>query len=312
MAELASAGVIGFSDDGDPVSDPNVMRQALQYSSSLGLPVINHAEDRSIGRGGAMNEGDVATRLGLSGAPVQAEAVMIARDIELAELTGGRLHVPHVSTRAAVAHIRAAKQRGLSVTAEVTPHHLTLNDRWVYGLHGEVPEVLSPLTYDTNSKVNPPLRSPDDVAAVIEALADGTIDLIATDHAPHAQTDKVCTFDEAAHGINVLETAFGQVMSLVHREDMTLPDLLHRLTTAPAGVLGMDLGTLKDGSPADIVLLDPDSEWTVKPAEFASRSRNTPLEGVKLKGRVVATLSGGKVVWDSRRVPAAAGGRAVD
>ncbi len=299
MGELAEAGVIGFSDDGDPVSDPNIMRQALGYATALGLPIINHAEDHSLVRGGVMNEGPVATRLGLPPVPASAEAVMIARDIELAALTGGKLHVPHVSTAASVELIRAAKKRGLDVTAEVTPHHLTLSDAWVYGLHGEVPDAVPAVAYDTNTKVNPPLRSLADVAAVREALADGTIDIIATDHAPHAATDKVCTYNEAAHGINVLETAFGQVMQLVHEDVLSLSDLIERLATAPARILGNGLGTLAAGAEADIVLLDPDAEWTVSPDNFASLSRNTPLDGVTLKGRVVETIFGGHTVWSS-------------
>ena len=306
MGELADAGVIGFSDDGDPVSDPNMMRQALSYATSLGLPVINHAEERSLVRGGVMNEGDVATHLGLPGVPASAEVVMIARDIELAALTGGRLHVPHVSTAASVELIRAAKRRGLNVTAEVTPHHLSLTESWVYGLHGDVPDAVSSVAYDTNTKVNPPLRSAADVAALVEALADGTIDVIATDHAPHAATDKVCTYDEAAHGINVLETAFGQVMRLVHEGLISLPELIRRMTERPATILRTNSGSLLRGNAADIVLLDPDAEWTVDPDSFASLSRNTPLAGVKLKGRVMMTIFDGSTVWDSRKVAAGA------
>ncbi len=299
MGELADAGVIGFSDDGDPVSDANVMRQALSYTTALGLPIINHAEDHSLVRGGVMNEGPVATRLGLPPVPASAEAVMIARDIELAALTGGRLHVPHVSTAAGVELIRAAKQRGLNVTAEVTPHHLTLDETWVYGLHGEVPDAVPAAAYDTNTKVNPPLRSSADVAAVPEALADGTIDVVATDHAPHAATDKVCTYDEAAHGINVLETAFAQVMKLVHEKALSLPELISRLTAEPSRILGRELGTLKPEAPADIVLLDPEAEWTVSADDFVSLSRNTPLDGVTLKGRVVETVYAGATAWNA-------------
>ncbi len=304
MGELADAGVIGFSDDGDPVSDSNMMRQALSYSSSLGLPIINHAEVHSLVRGGVMNEGPVATRLGLPPVPASAESVMIARDIELAMLTGGRLHVPHVSTAASVDLIRAAKQRGRNVTAEVTPHHLTLTDSWVYGLRGEVPDVVTAVAYDTNTKVNPPLRSAEDVAALRAAVADGTIDIVATDHAPHAATDEVCTYDEAAHGINALETAFGQVMQLVHEGVLSLNDLIALLTSRPAAILGRKSGTLAAGSEADIVLLDPDAEWMVSPNDFASLSRNTPLAGATLRGRVVQTIYGGLSVWDSRSVAA--------
>lgn len=299
MGELAEAGVIGFSDDGDPVSDANIMRQALSYTTALGLPIINHAEDHSLVRGGVMNEGPVATRLGLPPVPVSAEAVMIARDIELAALTDGRLHIPHVSTGAGVELVRAAKRRGLNVTAEVTPHHLTLSETWVYGLHGDVPDVVPAAAYDTNTKVNPPLRSAADVTAVREALADETIDIIATDHAPHAATDKMCTYDEAAHGINALETAFGQVMQLVHGDVISLNDLIARLTVEPAKILGRQTGTLVAGSDADIVLLDPDAEWTVLPDDFASLSRNTPLAGLTLRGRVIETIFAGSSVWSA-------------
>ncbi len=301
MGELADVGVIGFSDDGDPVSDPNIMRQALSYATSLDLPVINHAEERSLVRDGVMNEGPVATRLGLPPVPASAEAVMISRDIELAALTHGRLHVPHVSTAAGVELIRAAKARGLNVTAEVTPHHLTLSETWVYGLHGDVPDAVPAAAYDTNTKVNPPLRSEADILAVREGLADGTIDVIATDHAPHAATDKVCTYDEAAHGINVLETAFGQVMQLVRDGVLSLNELISSLTNQPASILGRKLGSLTEGYPADIVLLDPDAEWTVAADDFASLSRNTPLEGVRLKGRVVQTIYAGKTAWHAQR-----------
>ncbi|MEX0762180.1 MAG: dihydroorotase [Dehalococcoidia bacterium] len=305
LAELAEAGAVGFSDDGDPVADANIMRQALSYAGDLGLPIINHAEDKSLVRGGVMNEGPVANRLGLAGVPAEAEAVMVARDIHLAEVTGGRLHIPHVSTRRSVEHVRAAKARGLNVTAEVTPHHLTLTDAWVYGLHGETPDSVGLIAYDTNTKVNPPLRSADDVEAVIEALADGTIDFIATDHAPHAETDKVCTYAEAAHGINLLETAFGSVMSLVADGRIDLVTLIHRLTAAPAAFLGRQMGTLTQGYPADLVLLDPTAGWEVDTRQFASRSRNTPLGGVVLRGRVISTIYGGKVVHDIRTETAA-------
>ena len=193
MGELAEAGVIGFSDDGNPVSDANLMRQALSYSVGLGLPIINHAEEKHIAAGGVMSAGRVATRLGLAGVPDEAESVMVSRDLNLADLEGARLHIPHISTIGSLVALRSAKERGVDVTAEVTPHHLTLSDDWVFGLHGEVPDAVGLEAYDTNTKVNPPLRSPDHVDAVIEALSEGLIDVIATDHAPHAATDKVCT-----------------------------------------------------------------------------------------------------------------------
>jgi len=298
MAELAEAGVVAFSDDGDPVVDANLMRQALAYASSLGMPVINHAEDHSIGHGGVMNEGLVSARLGLAGTPAEAEAVMVSRDLLLAELTGARLHVPHVSTRMAVEHIRAARARGVRVTAEATPHHLTMTDSWVYGHRGAAPTAITEDAYDTNTKVNPPLRSEADRLAVVEALADGTIDAIATDHAPHGPTDKHVTFNEAAAGINNIETAFGSVAALVHSGSISLPDLIHRLTAGPASVIGSALGSLKRGAAADVVLLDLDRGWVVDPAAFASLSRNTPLGGVHFRGMVVMTVYGGKIIHD--------------
>ena len=298
MAEMASAGAIGFSDDGDPVADPNVMRQALGYAGGLGLPVINHSEEPSLCARGHMNEGAVATRLGLAGRPAEGEAVMVARDLDLAGLTGGRLHVPHVSTRAAVEYVRVAKERGVAVTAEATPHHLTLSEEWVYGLQGDVPEAVGVGAYDTNAKVNPPLRSREDVQGLVTALMDGTIDVVGTDHAPQAEKEKACTFAEAESGISVFETAFGSLMGLVHSGALGLPVLIERLTAGPARLLGMELGSLRPGYPADVVLLDPEREWVVDPAAFASKGRNTPLAGVTLKGCVVGTMFGGEMVFD--------------
>ena len=224
MGELADAGVVGFSDDGHPVSDDNVMRQALSYASGLGLPIINHAEVKALSASGAINEGWVATRLGLRGIPNSAEEIMVARDIQLAELTGGRLHVAHASTAGTVELVRRAKERGLDVTCEVTPHHLTLTDEAVLGRAGCGPfGPLSGDAYDTSAKVAPPLRSREDVEAMVRALADGVVDFVATDHAPHGQTDKLCAFDDAANGISVLETALASLMTLVHSGDLPLP-----------------------------------------------------------------------------------------
>lgn len=298
MIELADAGVIGFSDDGNPVADANLMRQALAYSVEVGLPIINHAEDKKIGAGGVMNAGLVATRLGLAGVPAEAETAMVTRDLQLAELTGARLHIPHISTAASIAALRAAKNRGVGVTAEVTPHHLTLNDEWVFGLKGVVPAQVGRESYDTNTKVNPPLRSRADVDAVIEALSEGLIDVIATDHAPHAETDKVCTYDEAAHGINALETAFSSVFELVGSSKISLTRLIESLTTGPAQILNRDLGSLKQGFSADVAIIDPDSKWLVNPKEFVSKSANSPLAGVELTGRVVRTIYQGETVFE--------------
>ncbi len=296
MAELAEAGVIGFSDDGMPVSDSNLMRQALSYSSALDLPIINHCEVHELSKGGSINEGWVSNRLGIKGVPGSAEDVMVARDVALAELTGGRLHVAHVSTVPSLEHVARAKDRGLKVTCEVTPHHLTLTDEAVMGLSTKRYAPLTRQAYDPNAKVNPPLRSPGVVTALIEGLKDGTIDFIATDHAPHNAIDKMTTVDEAAFGISVLETALGSLMSLVHSGDVALPLLIEKLTSAPASFLGRDLGTLRPGAPAEVVVFDPDLEWTVDTSEFASKGKNTPLEGATLRGRVVATMFGGEVV----------------
>ena len=300
MGELADAGVIGFSDDGNPVEDANLMRQALAYSAEVGLPVINHAEDKKIAGGGVMTAGLVATRLGLAGAPNEAEAAMVARDLYLAELTETRLHIPHISTIGSIEVLRSAKDRGVDVTAEVTPHHLTLNEEWVFGLKGEVPSSVGLQSYDTNTRVNPPLRSKADVRALVDALREGVIDIIATDHAPHASTDKVCTYNEAAPGINVLETAFSSVFALVNSKKISLVRLIESLTTRPASILGRDLGRLRKGFPADITLIHPSALWVVDPSTFASKSVNTPLAGVELTGRVVRTIYQGKTVFQSQ------------
>lgn len=299
LGELAEAGAIGFSDDGLPVADANLMRQALGYARALGLPIINHCEVHELACGAPMHEGWVSNRLGVKGAPASAESVMVARDISLAELTGGRLHLAHVSTAEAVELVRQAKRRGVDVTCEVTPHHLTLTDETLLGSvdAGKKFDPLSPLAYDTRAKVNPPLRARTDMEAMVEALVDGTIDMIATDHAPHGSVEKLTTLDEAAFGISVLETALGSLMSLVHGGALTLPALIERLTAAPARFLDADLGTLNPGSPADVTIFDPDAEWTVDASRFASKGKNTPLDGTKLRGRVTATLAEGRVVY---------------
>ncbi|MCH8988602.1 MAG: dihydroorotase [Chloroflexi bacterium] len=300
MEELASAGVVAFSDDGDPVYDANLMRLALIYSSDLGLPISNHCQDLSLSCNGVMAEGPVATHLGLDGIPAAAEEAMIARDITLAEATGGRLHVAHVSTAGSVPLVREAKERGLSVTAEVCPHHLTTTDQWVFGGKGEPTAAAGGLAYDTSTKVYPPLRSQRDVDALIEALSDGVIDCIATDHAPHDLTSKQVTYQEAAFGISVLETALGSLLQLVHNSKLSMGAMIDRLTTGPAKVLGesyADLASMQPGTPADIVLFDPEQEWTVDTSEFESKGRNTPLEGTVLKGRVVATFTSGSLVY---------------
>ena len=298
MGELSDAGVIGFSDDGLPVHDANVMRQALTYSSSFGLPIINHCEVTELSRQGLANEGWVSSLLGVQGIPDSAEEIMVARDIALAEMTGGRLHVAHASTAGTVELVRQAKARGIAnVTCEVTPHHLTLSDETLLGPDGAAGfERLTPDAYDSNAKVAPPLRAPGDVDAMVAGLADGTIDVIATDHAPHSPVDKLCTLHDAANGISNLETALGSLMSLVHAGAVELPLLVERLTSAPATILGMDIGSLKTGAPADVTIFDPNADWVVDPEEFASKGKNTPLAGRTLKGKVIVTVFGGDIV----------------
>ncbi|PKB79963.1 MAG: hypothetical protein BZY88_10680 [SAR202 cluster bacterium Io17-Chloro-G9] len=302
MEELASAGAVAFSDDGDPIYDATLMRLALAYSLDLGLPITNHCEDLSLSGNGVMAEGAVASRLGLDGIPSAAEESMIARDIALAELTGGRLHLAHLSTAGSIPLLRQAKERGLRVKAEVCPHHLTITDQWVLGGAGMDADAAGPFSYDTSTKVYPPLRTQRDVDALIKALAEGVIDCIATDHAPHDTTSKQCTYEEAAFGISVLETAFGSTMQMVHQGSLGLAGLVHRLTVGPASVLGPTFGglaSLEIGTPADVVLFDPDQEWVVNPQEFQSQGKNTPLAGVTLKGQVVATFVDGIMVFQS-------------
>jgi dihydroorotase len=293
IGEMVEAGAVAVTDDGRPVADAGLMRLALLYARTLGIPVASHCEEPSLSRGGSMNEGLVATRLGLIGIPNAAEDVMIARDLLLAELTGGRLHVQHVSTRRGVEMIRAAKARGVQVTAEGTPHHFTLTDAAVEG-------------YRTEAKVNPPLRSAADMAAVREGLADGTLDVIATDHAPHHYDEKEQAFDDAPFGLVGLETALGLAVSeLVEGGVLGYPALVERMSCAPARAFQLPGGTLAPGAPADVTVIDPAAEWVVDPTAFCSKSRNTPFAGRRLRGRARFTIVGGRVVWDGR---AAAGG----
>lgn len=302
--EMAAAGAVAFSDDGDPVQDANLMRMALAYGADLGQPVSNHCQDLHLSADGMMAEGAVATRLGLPGIPPAAEDAMIARDIALAGSTGGRLHVAHVSTAGSVPLVRRAKELGLNVTAEVCPHHLTVTDEWALGTKGSGAGP-SEWAYDTATKVYPPLRAQVDVEAMVAGLADGTIDCIATDHAPHDVASKQVTYEDAAFGISVLETALGSVMQLAHSGRVSLRVLIERLTAGPARVLGpeyLPLASLAPGTPADLVLFDPGREWTVNSAEFASKGRNTPLDGTTLRGRVVATIAGGRLVHRSREL----------
>jgi dihydroorotase len=249
-----------------------------------------------------MNEGWVSNRLGIKGIPSSAEEIMVARDISLAELTGGRLHLAHISTAGTLQLVRTAKEKGTSVTCEVTPHHLTLTEEAILGDIGSGSpfDPLTPRAYDTDAKVNPPLRSRPDVEAMVKGLRDGVIDFVATDHAPHSRVEKLTTLEESAFGISVLETALGSLMSLVHAGDMALPILVEKLTAAPARFLGRhDIGALSEGAAADIAIFDPDAEWEVDANSFASKGKNTPLDGAILKGRVVTTIVGGEVVFRS-------------
>ena len=284
MGELAAAGVVALSDDGNPVMDSRLMRYALEYSRSFDLILIDHCEDVSLTQGGVMNEGWVSTKLGLKGIPAAAEEMMVARDIALAEMTGGRVHIAHVSTAGSADLVKRAKEKGIAVTAEVTPHHLTLTEERVMG-------------YDTNAKVNPPLRTAKDIQALIGALRDGVIDAIATDHAPHDDVDKMCEYDSAAFGISGLETALGSLFALVHGGEIDLATLISKLTFEPAKILRKsDLGTLRVGAPGDVTIFDPMAEWVVDPSAFASKGKNTPLAGCLLKGKVMATICRGEVV----------------
>ncbi len=288
MCALVEAGAVAFSDDGKTIMDGGVMRRVLEYSRLVAAPVITHAEDRYLVANGVVNEGPVSTKLGLPGNPAVAEDVLVVRDLMLAELTGAHLHVAHVSTRGAVAAIRQARDRGVHVTAEVTPHHLTLTDEAV-------------LTYDTNTKVSPPLRSAADTLACREGLVDETIDAVATDHAPHAVHEKDLEFTEAPPGLIGFETAFPVVLDLVRSGELSPLELMRRLSTNPARILKRPGGSLEIGAPADIAILDPNTSWTYDPAKGYSKSRNSPWTGQTLTGRAIATIVGGRLVYDVER-----------
>jgi dihydroorotase len=284
MVALAGVGAVAFSDDGHTIMDAGVMRRVLEYSRLVGAPVIVHAEDRTLVGEGVMNEGPVSTRLGLPGNPCVAEAACVARDLMLAELAGAHLHVGHVSTAAAVELIRAARARGVHVTAEVTPHHLTLTDEACLG-------------YDTNTKMAPPLRSAADVRACREGLADGTIDAVATDHAPHAVHEKEVDFAEAPNGILGLETAVPVVLELVRSGELSPIEWVRRCATNPARILKRPGGRLAVGTPADVVVIDPERRWTYDPAKGFSKSRNSPWAGQEMTGRALVTIVDGRLVY---------------
>jgi dihydroorotase len=285
IGEMVEAGAVAITDDGNPVMDSGLMRTALEYATAFGIPVADHPEDLGLSISGHMNEGIVSTRLGLPGKPNAAEDIHIVRDLLLAELTGGHIHLQHVSTRFGVESIRQAKARGVRVTAEATPHHLILTHEAVNG-------------YRTDAKMNPPLRAPEDVLAVREGLADGTLDTVATDHAPHHYDEKEAAFTDAPNGIVGLETALGLMLTRVVGEGViTLPTLVDRMSCGPARAFELPGGTLAEGTPADVTIFDPKEAWIVDPAAFRSKSRNTPFAGARLEGRAKMTLVGGRFVY---------------
>jgi dihydroorotase len=285
LVELANEGAVGFSDDGDPVYDGEIMRRALEYSAMVDRPVIQHAQDLPMTKGGAMNEGLVATRIGIPGMPSVAEESMVARDILLAEYTGGTYHVAHVSTEGAIALVKQAKERGVKVTCEVAPHHFTLTDEAV-------------MSFDTNTKMNPPLRSHRDVDAMKQGLREGVIDAIATDHAPHSFDEKQVEFQLAPFGIIGLETAIGvSVTELVVPGILSISQLIEKLSTNPRRILRLPPIVIKEGERANLTIFDPGAEWTVDPAAMKSKSKNTPFGGRKLKGKPVGIINNGQAFW---------------
>jgi dihydroorotase len=289
FGEMVGAGAVAVSDDGKPVVSAQLMRTALEYARTFGIPVADHCEEPTLAKGGAMNEGLVSARLGLKGIPTEAEEIMAIRDILLARRTGGHVHLCHMSTKGSVDLIRWGKERGIRVTAEACPHHLSLTDEMVEG-------------YDTNAKMNPPLRSAEDVAALREAVRDGTIDVIATDHAPHHYDEKEREFADAPNGIVGLETALAvNITWLVATGIIDVPTLVERMSCAPARIFHLPGGTLRKGAIADVSVFDPEGTWTVDPKSFRSKGRNSPYAGRELTGRVHATIVGGRVIHRADR-----------
>lgn len=286
IGDLRRSGCVAISDDGKPVMNSLVMRRAMEYALAFDLTVVDHCEDLHLAEGGCMNEGLVSTELGLPGIPSAAEDVMVARNLSLSELTGARLHLAHISTAGSVRMVREAKARGIKVTAEACPHHFTLTEEVVRG-------------YNTHAKMNPPLRTWDDVRAIKEGLRDGTIDVIATDHAPHATQEKQQDFTEAPFGIVGLETALSLTLGLVEEGVLSLEQAVEKLTSGPAAAFGLKKGTLAVGADADVTIVDQQAEWVVDPGKFRSKSRNTPFVGWKVKGRVLTTIVGGRMVFEA-------------
>jgi len=284
FGDLKSAGAVAFSDDGNPVVDSGLMRHALEYAYSFDMPVISHCEDPGLSAGGLMHEGFVSTQLGLPGIPAIAEEIMVARDIDLARFTGTRVHISHVSTAGSVRAVREAKSGGVDVTAETAPHYFTLTDEALRG-------------FSTNCKMYPPLRGADDVQAIKEGLSDGTIDAIASDHAPHSSVEKDVEFAYAANGIIGMETSLSLSLKLVHDGILTMPQLIETMSTNPARILKVPKGSLKPGSDADITVIDPDAKWTVDTGVFRSKSRNCPFHGWNLVGKAVMTIVDGEIKY---------------
>jgi dihydroorotase len=286
VERLIEAGAVGLSDDGNPVRDPEIMRQALTLSKEYRIPVISHCEDPDkTPSGWVMNEGEISSKLGLTGAPNSAEEIMLARDIKIAEDTGGYLHIAHVSTAGSVELIKRAKEKSINITAEATPHHFSLTDRAV-------------VEYGSNAKMNPPLRSEKDVEAMINGLKDGTIDVIATDHAPHAPFEKNAGIEQSPFGIVGLETCVPlAITQLLNKGFLNISDLIAKLTINPSQILNLNKGTLKEGADADVTLINLDHEWEIKSMKFESKGRNTPFEGWVLKGLPVMTIVGGEIVY---------------
>ncbi|MFH2138303.1 MAG: dihydroorotase [Candidatus Omnitrophota bacterium] len=288
IADLKDAGVVALSDDGKEVLNPEILRRAMEYTSMFDIPIIAHCEDQELSAGGVMNEGYVSTLLGLKGIPRVSEIVMVSRDIELARFTGTRLHIAHISCKESVALVRQAKKDGVKVTAECCPHHFSLTEEAV-------------MDYDTNTKVNPPLRTKEDVEAIKKGLKDGTIDCIATDHAPHAEAEKDVEYNYAPFGIIGSETALGLVLTeLVHKEVLTLSQVVEKMSFNPAQILKLDKGYIEKDACADITIIDPKKKWTVSKEGFVSKSSNSPFLGRELDGQVVMTIVSGKIVFDLR------------
>jgi dihydroorotase len=290
LGEQKSAGCVAFSDDGRPVATALLMRRALEYAGMLGVPIVDHCEDPSLKGDGVAHEGFHASALGLRGIPGLAESLMVERDVSLAELTGAHVHICHMSARQSLRAVRAGKDRGVRVTCEVAPHHFTLTDEALDG----------PIKYDTNLKMNPPLREPADRDAMLEGIADGTVDAIATDHAPHHADEKMVEFDRAPFGITGLDTAVPLVFDrLVHAGRISVKRAIELLSTNPARVLNLPGGSLAEGAPADIVVIDPDRRVTIDASRHVSKSKNTPFNGWELRGAVAYTLVGGRIVHRS-------------